>query len=147
MLNHDVGPWKFLLIGLFVFLGYQYRQQAVTIDAEAIAREDKWFERYVHSEMGPVLLKFGSDGCPPCRSLDANLKKIEPSLSGRIAVVRADVGHHPGLASTFGVCGIPHTFVLYRGKVIDQKRGGMDKDTLTSWINAALDKAYRQTNR
>lgn len=147
MLDQGTGPLKYLAITLGLVVLYQYFGEEKKIDAQAIASRDPWFERHIYGEGGPVLLKFGAEWCGPCRSLDANLRTVEPMFRGRIKVVRVDVGEHPELAQTFGVRSIPHSFVIYQGRIVEQRRGSMEIETLRQWIAQVSEKAYRMSPR
>jgi thioredoxin 1 len=147
MLDRRTGPLKYLVIAFILVLVYQYSTGERKIDAQGIAGKDKWFEQHVYQEPGPVLLKFGAEWCPPCRSLDANLRALESTIGSRVKIVRVDIDQHPELASTFGVRSIPHSFVLYQGRIVDERLGGMDQAALQKWVADASDKAYRTASR
>lgn len=147
MFDRGTGPLKYLVIAFILVLVYQYSTEERKIDARGIANQDKWFEQHVYQAEGPVLLKFGAEWCPPCQSLDANLRALESTLSSRVKIVRVDIDEHPELARTFGVRSIPHSLVLYQGKIVDERLGGMDQAALQKWVTAASDKAYRTAAR
>lgn len=143
MFDNVPGAFKYLVVGFVLVVLYQYATQERKIDASGIASRDRWFEQHIYSESRPVLVKFGAQWCGPCRSLDANLREIEPMIQERIKVVRVDVDEHQELASNFGVSSIPHSFVLYHGKIISERKGSMATASLKTWVNQATEAAYR----
>lgn len=147
MLDHGVGLLKYLVIAFLVVVLFQYMNEETKIDTESVASRDPWFEQHIYQEPGPVLLKFGAEWCPPCRSLDASLTEVAPKFGRRVKLVRVDVEENRELASAFGVRGIPHTFILVHGKVVDQRRGGMDTDSLKSWLTEVSEKSYETASR
>jgi thioredoxin 1 len=146
MFDNVPGPFKFLVVAFLLVVLYQYATQERKIDAPGIASRDPWFEQHIYSESRPVLLKFGAQWCGPCRSLDANLQEIEPMIREQVKVVRVDVDEHQALASSFGVSSIPHSFVLYRGKIVSERKGSIASAALKTWVAQATEVAYRTTN-
>jgi thioredoxin len=141
MSNGNLGFLKYVLIALVVGFILLTPRQSDKRKPASKSSNDAWFQEAVLQEPRPVLVKFGADWCAPCRSLDATLESIEPKLAGNMKVVRIDVDEHPGLASTYGVRGIPQSFIFYRGQIIDRQTGFMDEDTLSRWIGSAAAKA------
>lgn len=147
MLDHGSGPLKYLVIAFVLVVLFQYMNEETKIDTESIANRDSWFEQHIYQDPGPVLLKFGAEWCPPCRSLDESLTQVAPKFGGRVKLVRVDVEENPGLASAFGVRGIPHSFILVQGRVVDQRRGGMDTDSLKKWLTEVSETSYEPASR
>jgi hypothetical protein len=41
------------------------------------------------------------------------------------------------------VTSIPHSFILYRGKIVSERKGGMATAALKTWIVQSAETAYR----
>jgi len=143
MFPRGSGPFLLFAAALGLVVLNQYMGQERQIDAEAIASRDPWFEYNIHHATEPVLVKFGADWCGPCRSLDESLRTVTPRFQGRMKVLRVDVDKNPELSQTFGVRSIPHSFILYQGRIVDSRRGSMAKDTLVTWMEQGLKEAYQ----
>jgi len=92
--------------------------------------DDAWFASNVVNVEVPVLVKFGAQWCGPCRRMEPELDKIEQSLAGKLAVVRIDTEEYPELAEHYGVSGIPHIFLMHRGKLIADRVGYHSADEI-----------------
>ncbi|MFN6129073.1 MAG: thioredoxin family protein [Planctomycetota bacterium] len=143
MFPRGSGPFLFFVAAFGLVVLYQYMGQERQIDADAIASRDPWFEQNIQHATEPVLVKFGADWCGPCRSLDETLQTVGPRFQGRMKVLRVDVDKQFDLAQTFGVSAIPHSFILYQGRIVDSRRGSMAKDTLEAWMEQGLKEAYQ----
>lgn len=143
MFPRGSGPFLFFVAAFGLVVLYQYMGQERQIDADAIASRDPWFEQNIQHATEPVLVKFGADWCGPCRSLDETLQTVGPRFQGRMKVLRVDVDKQFDLAQTFGVSAIPHSFILYHGRIVDSRRGSMAKDTLEAWMEQGLKEAYQ----
>lgn len=97
---------------------------------------DSQFQSAVAGEMRPVLVKFGATWCGPCVSTDRALAEYESTSTGEVKVVIMDVDSNPALSKHYGVRSIPHSFLFFHGKVIDDRVGGMDAQEIKSWIKS-----------
>ncbi|EMB18870.1 thioredoxin [Rhodopirellula europaea 6C] len=81
-----------------------------------------------------VLVKFGAPWCGPCRQIDKELESLEPTLAGEVRVVKIDVDEQPGVATQFGIQGIPRMFLVRNGEVLADEVGYRSESQLRSWI-------------
>lgn len=63
------------------------------------------------------------------------MRTVAERLAGRAAVVQVNTQENPGLASRFGVRGIPVVMLLHKGRVVDQLAGAQSVENLLAWFN------------
>ncbi len=63
-------------------------------------------------EKGPVLLKLGSQSCPPCNQLDPIIDEIAEEHSNNATVMYIDTALNPELGGFFSVYSIPDCSVI-----------------------------------
>jgi len=97
---------------------------------------DAEFQEVVVKETRPVLVKFGATWCPPCRSTDTALAKYEDTSAGDVRVVILDVDSNPALSQHYQVSSIPHLFIFHKGKVVDERVGGMGTEEIRGWLKS-----------
>jgi thioredoxin-like negative regulator of GroEL len=86
----------------------------------------------------PVVVKFGAKWCGPCRAMESQLASLEQTLPGRVQVVQIDTDERPELAHHYGVRGIPRTFLLSGGTVVDDRVGYLSSRELEAWVQPWL---------
>lgn len=97
---------------------------------------DDWFQTSVvaPSRSMPIVVKFGAPWCGPCRAMDPQLDEFVKSQAGKAAVVRVDTGERPELADHFNVAGIPQSYLVADGKVVDDRTGYLSSAELAAWV-------------
>lgn len=78
-----------------------------------------------------VLLDFYSDTCPPCRAMDPVVQQL---ASQGYPIRKINVQREPGLASRFGVRGIPCFVMLVDGREADRVVGATSKGRLEQML-------------
>ncbi len=63
-------------------------------------------------EKGPVLLKLGSESCPPCKQLDPIIDEIAEEYADNSTVMYIDTALNPELGGFFSVYSIPDCSVI-----------------------------------
>jgi len=104
---------------------------------------DEQFTTAIENQSVPVIVKFGATWCPPCRTTDKALEEFEKTSPGKANVLIVDIDANPSLAAKYSVGSIPHSFLFYQGKVIDDQVGGMDTKEINSWLDTKLSQFQR----
>jgi len=129
------GNW--IVAGLVIFVLYQaFSGQPVGPKPSKIS--DEQFASSIAIDSVPVIVKFGATGCPPCRTTDKALGEFEIQNPGKANITIVDVELNPDLASRYSVSSIPHSFLFFRGNLIDEHVGGMDAEEINSWLDKKL---------
>lgn len=64
---------------------------------------------------GTQVLNFYADWCGPCKMMAPSLEE----LSSEVEVIKVNTDENRDLAMKYGVQGLPTTFILKEGKVVD----------------------------
>lgn len=101
-------------------------------------------DQYTEAEFGElidqdklVLVKFGATWCGPCNMLDQELKSIKADPPPGVEVHSVDIDSNPGLASRFGIEGIPRMMLFRSGEKLGDQVGYQDESMIRSWITSA----------
>lgn len=73
---------------------------------------------------GPVLVKFGSEWCAPCKAMAPMLDELESAYAGRVEFVSVDTSHVAAVAAQFHVRSLP-TVLLFKGGAVQASIIGM----------------------
>lgn len=56
---------------------------------------------------GPVLVDFHTTWCGPCKAQEPIIKEFASAMGNKVRVIKIDVDKNPGIASRYGVRGVP----------------------------------------
>lgn len=100
--------------------------------------DDPWFQSAVIQNSRPVVVKFGADWCPPCRSMDKALQKVKGGFpAARFVTINID--EKPKVFQSFSKgSGIPQVAVFRDGEVIARTRGFGGEEALREWLSDVL---------
>ncbi|WP_435181976.1 thioredoxin [Halorussus sp. AFM4] len=86
----------------------------------------------VTTDYDVVLVDFYADWCGPCKMLEPVVASVAANTDA--AVAKVDVDEHQGLASQYGVRGVPTLVLFAGGEQVEQLVGAQDESTLTDLI-------------
>jgi len=96
------------------------------------------YEADVKGKPGVTMIKFGATWCGPCRTLAPTIVEIANEFAGKANVYDVDVDKEQMLAGEFGIRGVPATYFLKDGKIVNQLVGLQPKKVYVDALNALL---------
>ncbi len=138
-MNHDPALRNAAIVGgLLLALG------AVLLRHQQFSTppDDPWFQARVIEHPGVVVVKFGAEWCPPCRSMHSSLKQLKSRHGGGLSIVEIDVDKMPHLAQHYGISVIPRTLIFVDGKYRAGRVGASSPDDLDRWVQPFLTQTY-----
>lgn len=96
-----------------------------------LGRKEDFSSFLQESNKKPLLVKFSTSWCPPCRELNKVIKEFLVK-ENEITVLEVDAEKFSSLAqdSQFNVRSVPSLFLIYQGKIIKKTQGCMDLEQL-----------------
>ncbi|HET6795726.1 MAG TPA: thioredoxin [Gemmatimonadales bacterium] len=95
---------------------------------------EREFDRTISSSAVPVLVDFYADWCGPCKMMAPTLDELARKRMGEVLVLKLDTEAHPGIASRFGIRGIPTVIAFENGKERGRQVGLADLKTLETLV-------------
>jgi thioredoxin 1 len=92
------------------------------------------FESEVLSSEVPFLLDFSAVWCGPCKVLAPVVERLATEYKGKVKVGKLDIDESPGVASKFGIRGVPTVVVFKGGKESGRHVGVTSKETLLKLV-------------
>jgi thioredoxin 2 len=103
-----------------------------------VAADAGRFDRHLGRGNIPVVVDFWAPWCGPCRMVSPALERLAGELAGKLKLVKVNTDEEEGLASRFGIRGIPTMVLFEGGRERDRVTGALPLDDLRRWLEARL---------
>ena len=99
----------------------------------------KSFAIHIQHNDIPVVVDFWADWCGPCKMMVPVFEKVAAELEPKVRFLKVDSESEQELAARYDVRSIPMLIVFRNGKVVAQRAGASNDQSLREWIcqNAA----------
>jgi len=108
------------------------------MSANVISTDDQGFEKAVLQSDLPVLVDFWAPWCGPCRMVSPVVEELAGIYAGQMRTVKVNVDDSPGVASRYGISGIPALVFFNGGKEVAREIGAQPKARLNAAIKQVL---------
>ena len=99
---------------------------------------DASFDADVLKSDTPVLVDYWAEWCGPCKMIAPLLDEVSKDYDGRLQVAKVNVDENQGIASKYGIRGIPTLMLFKNGQQIATKVGALSKSQLTLFLDSHL---------
>ena len=105
---------------------------------KTVTANDLNFDEVVVNSDTPVLVDFAATWCGPCKMIAPLVEQLADEYDGRATIAKVDIDESPGVASKYGIRGVPTLLVFKGGEVVGQQVGAVPKAKLAELLERAL---------
>uniref|UniRef100_A0A7S0T8B0 Thioredoxin domain-containing protein n=1 Tax=Erythrolobus madagascarensis TaxID=708628 RepID=A0A7S0T8B0_9RHOD len=114
-------------------------------DAEKTSHRGSFaLRKLYHESHRPIVVKYISKSCGPCRQLGPILSAVVREYDGKIHYVEIDIEEDADIAESAGVSGTPTVQVFLNKGMIESKSGVLMKSKLRTMMNTAVSRANKE---
>ncbi len=92
----------------------------------------------------PVLVDFWAEWCAPCRVLGPVLERLAEKYKDQWTLMKVNTEHHPDIAASYDIQGIPNVKLFVDGQVVDEFAGALPEETVEQWLRKAVPSKYQE---
>lgn len=100
--------------------------------------DDADFDAVVLASSIPVVVDFCADWCGPCKAIAPVLDALSTALEGRLSIVKVNADESPGIATRYGVRGLPTLAFFEGGQMVAMKTGAVSRGAVETSIAEGL---------
>jgi thioredoxin 2 len=82
----------------------------------------------------PAVVDFWAEWCGPCKMMAPVFEKVAAEMEPDVRFLKVDTEAEPQLAARYNIRGIPTLMLFRNGKVVAQRAGAMDANSLRAWV-------------
>lgn len=88
----------------------------------------------------PIILKFSTQSCGPCRTMKPHFDNVKAQLSNKITFLEIDSTGPEGqkIAQHYGIRSVPTLLFFKRGKELARESGGLTEPIIRNFIKQYL---------